>query len=142
MIITYFFLFSSSLVLSSEGHKFVFEQVIEFVRKGLQVAVIGVLDHGSADNCLEELSLEDNLGLRVDVFRLDPQLGVEISMPFILLFKVGTVLIFLFDGFSKGVATVHIVEEVELAGFSTAQQGEVVLLALDVNSIELGERGL
>lgn len=107
---------SLGLVLSGQRHKLVFEQILKLVRKSGQIRVICVLNSGGTDQCLKELTLQDNLGGVVNIFSL--HIIILTLVVVFILFREVRVIVLLGGGcvFSTCFVTVHEIEFVNFSG--------------------------
>jgi hypothetical protein len=123
------------------------EKIFKLVSKSGQVSIVRVLNISCSHNGFKELSLKHNASWAVYILRLDSQLGANVGfflLAFVLLFKI-RVFTLLRQEFSEMVASILAVKpvhQVELCHLLGAQEREVVLLSLVVDSIEVSESGI
>lgn len=99
--------------------------MVQLVSKSWQVRAVVVLDVSSSDDCLKELSLEDNFSWPVDVLSLDAELFNEGSiilllLNFVFLTEIVLVINVLHDSSNVVVPAglaINSVNQVELADF-------------------------
>ena len=119
------------------------EKVLQLFSESGQVRLIRILNISSSHDRLEELSLQNNASRAVHIFRLNAQLCANIRLlllAFVFLFEVRVVCRILKEVGKVLVAVLAVepVHQVEFSNFTGAQKGEMVLLALVVDSIEIG----
>lgn len=109
-----------------------------------------VLNIGSSNDCLEELALKDDLGWSMNILSLNAELVDELSVVFLILnfvFLTEIVLIVnvlhhTLNVIVTACLAIDSVNQVEFADFVRTEKGEMVLLSLVVDSVELGEGGV
>jgi hypothetical protein len=145
---TYFFIDGLGLGLAGIRSELLLEKVLKFVSKSWQVSIVGVLNISCSHNSFKELPLEDNASWAVHILGLDSQLSANVGLFFLafvlLLFEI-RVFSLLGQEFSEVVTSILAmkpIHQVELCHFLGAEESEMVLLSLVVDSVKVSESGI
>lgn len=105
-----------------------------------QLAAVRVLDAGGSHDSFKELSLQDHFLAEVNIIGFDSETLVKLfKVLFFFLFVAAAGVVMVFDPSDLVDVLLGVVDEVELVDLGLTKQGEVVLLALVVNAIKLGQ---
>ena len=116
------------------------EKIVKLLSQVAQLATIAVLDAGGADYSFEELSLQDNFDALMDIVRFDTETLVELLSVFIFFFIVRTAgVVVLFGCSDFALVSLASVDEVKFVHLSRSKKSEMILAALIVNAIKLGQ---
>ena len=140
LIFTYLFLGGLGLVLTGDHRAEVhIEEMVELLCEVRQLGAVGILHTSGTHDSLEELTLKDNFSARVYIIWFDAQALVELFKVLLLFFVLGAarVIITLFGSVDVCFLALGPVNKVELVYFACTDQGEVVLAALVVDTVEL-----
>ena len=115
------------------------EKMVKLLCEARQLRAVSILHASGTHDSLEELTLKDYFSARVDIVWLDAQALVELFKVLLLFFvlRAARIIISLFGSLNVCFLALGSVDEVELVHLAGTDQGEVVLAALVVDTIEL-----